>query len=131
MLRILLSCKRFRRRKGADPNAKQFFVFFSHAYLACITNISTQPLPRPISLPTQIPHNNENDVNRRTAARYLLSVPAMFVWGIGTSTIGLSALGWGDTASAAALAVATIVIPAMDSFFAGSDARRCWGRVSK
>eukprot|EP00904_Undaria_pinnatifida_P002684 jgi/Undpi1/12416/HiC_scaffold_5.g02088.m1 len=71
----------------------------------------------------------KNATARQTPARYLLSVPAMFFWGIGTSTIGTASLGWGDTTSAAALAVATIVIPAVDSFFAGSGARRCWGRV--
>lgn len=47
---------------------------------------------------------------------FLLGAPALFAWGIGTSDIGLT-FGWGPSRSAAALAVATIVIPATDAFF--------------
>lgn len=41
----------------------------------------------------------------------------MFVWGAGTSTVGEDSLDWGETVSATALAVGTIVIPAIDAFF--------------
>lgn len=46
----------------------------------------------------------------------LLGFPALFFWGIGTSDIGLT-FGWGPSRSAAALAVATIIVPATDAFF--------------
>lgn len=48
----------------------------------------------------------------------LLSAPAIFFWGIATSDIGEDGLHWTRSTSAAALAVATIVIPALDGFFA-------------
>lgn len=55
----------------------------------------------------------------------------MLFWGIGTSKIGAFSFGWEDTGSAAALAVATIIIPAIDSFMSGKGAREFWGTVSK
>ncbi|CAM9344227.1 unnamed protein product [Ectocarpus sp. 12 AP-2014] len=55
---------------------------------------------------------------RRSLVSLFLSAPAMFFWGLGTSTVGMTrGMGWDDSASAAALAVATIVIPAVDAFF--------------
>lgn len=45
-----------------------------------------------------------------------LAAPALFFWGVGTSSIGEYSLNWDDTASATALAVATIIIPAIDAF---------------
>eukprot|EP00903_Cladosiphon_okamuranus_P019556 g17986.t1 len=46
----------------------------------------------------------------------LLGAPAMFFWGVGTSTVG-SRLGWSSSLSATSMAAATLVIPAIDSFF--------------
>lgn len=67
---------------------------------------------------------------RTTLARYFLSIPAMFFWGVGTSSIGQNSFKWGETAAAAALAVASIVIPAIDSFFSGPGVQILWGIVS-
>ncbi|CAM9955675.1 unnamed protein product [Scytosiphon promiscuus] len=56
-------------------------------------------------------------LERRTSkVSFLLGAPALFFWGIGTSDIGLT-FEWSATRSAAALAVATIIIPAIDAFF--------------
>ncbi|CAN0119966.1 unnamed protein product [Ectocarpus sp. 6 AP-2014] len=60
---------------------------------------------------------------RRTAAMYFLAIPAMFFWGVGTSKIAPNSFNWAESASAAALAVATIVIPALDTYFSGRGAR--------
>ncbi|CAM9237710.1 unnamed protein product [Ectocarpus fasciculatus] len=60
---------------------------------------------------------------RRTAAKYFLAIPAMFFWGVGTSKIAPNSFNWAESASAAALAVATIVIPALDTYFSGRGAR--------
>lgn len=60
---------------------------------------------------------------RVTLVKHLLASPAMFFWGLGTSSIATISFGWADTASAAILGVATIVIPAIDSFFSGPAAR--------
>lgn len=48
---------------------------------------------------------------------FLLGAPALFFWGVGTSgeSIG-GAIGWNEFLSASLLAVATIVIPAVDAF---------------
>ncbi|CAN0213218.1 unnamed protein product [Ectocarpus sp. 12 AP-2014] len=59
---------------------------------------------------------NPAAVPRKSAVSLLLGCPALFFWGIGTSDIGLT-FGWGPSRSAAALAVATIVVPATDAFF--------------
>lgn len=53
----------------------------------------------------------------------IFSRPATFFWGVGTSSIGPISFDWADSVSAAALGVATIVIPALDSFFSGRGAR--------
>ncbi|CAN0202160.1 unnamed protein product, partial [Ectocarpus sp. 12 AP-2014] len=47
----------------------------------------------------------------------LLGAPAMFFWGVGTSTVGQTALGWSSSLSATSMAAATLAIPAVDSFF--------------
>ncbi|CAM9387717.1 unnamed protein product [Ascophyllum nodosum] len=65
----------------------------------------------------------KNTSARRTSARHFLAIPATFFWGTGTSKIGTYSLNWANSVSAAALAVATIVIPALDSFFSGRGAR--------
>lgn len=67
---------------------------------------------------------------RRTAMTYLLLAPAMFFWGVGTSAIGMESFGWGDRKGAVALAVASIVIPALDSVFASSSTRLRVDKVS-
>lgn len=67
---------------------------------------------------------------RVTFMKHILSTPAMFFWGIGTSTLGYSSMGWTSTASAAALGVATIIIPGLDSFFSGRAGRSVWTWVS-
>ncbi|CAN0111989.1 unnamed protein product, partial [Ectocarpus fasciculatus] len=54
---------------------------------------------------------------RRSMMSLLLSAPAMFFWGLGTSTVAQGGMGWSESSSAAALAVATIVIPSIDAFF--------------
>ncbi|CAM9724063.1 unnamed protein product [Ectocarpus fasciculatus] len=59
---------------------------------------------------------NPAAVPRRSVVSLLLGCPALFFWGIGTSDIGLT-FGWGPSRSAAALAVATIIVPATDAFF--------------
>ncbi|CAM9530471.1 unnamed protein product, partial [Sphacelaria rigidula] len=58
----------------------------------------------------------------KTTMAILLSAPALFFWGIGTSDAGKITLGWDQSLSAAALAVATIVIPGVDAFFASQTA---------
>lgn len=60
---------------------------------------------------------------RVTIMKHLLASPAMLFWGLGTSAIANISFGWADTASAAVLGVATIVLPAIDSFFSGPAAR--------
>ncbi|CBJ30072.1 Kinase, NEK [Ectocarpus siliculosus] len=62
----------------------------------------------------------------------LLGAPAMFFWGVGTSTVGQTALGWSSSLSATSMAAATLAIPAVDSFFnsrkasaIGDKARLC------
>ena len=47
---------------------------------------------------------------------YCLSAPAMFVWGVGTSSIFEDGFDWPESRAAAVLAVGTIVIPAVDGF---------------
>lgn len=59
----------------------------------------------------------------------LLAAPAMFFWGVGTSEIGETSLDWAATTSAPALAVATIVIPALDSFFASDSVEQWYDKV--
>ncbi|CAM9545376.1 unnamed protein product [Pylaiella littoralis] len=65
----------------------------------------------------------KNTRARQTAAKHFLTIPAMFFWGLGTSKIASTSFGWAETAAAAALAVATIVIPALDTYFSGRGAR--------
>lgn len=57
--------------------------------------------------------------------------PSNVFWGAGTSSIGVNSFKWAESASAAALAVATIVIPTVDSFFSGRGARTVWDSVSE
>eukprot|EP00904_Undaria_pinnatifida_P002482 jgi/Undpi1/12234/HiC_scaffold_5.g01910.m1 len=57
----------------------------------------------------------ERPVSSKSLGSLLLGFPAMFFWGIGTSDIG-GTFGWEPALSAAALAVATICIPAVDAF---------------
>eukprot|EP00903_Cladosiphon_okamuranus_P016949 g15624.t1 len=64
---------------------------------------------------------------RVTAAKYALAGPAMFFWGISTSNIGQASFNMSETVSAA---VATIIIPALDSFFASGGARQTFSKVS-
>lgn len=54
----------------------------------------------------------------------------MFFWGVGTSSIGSQSFDWAETGSAASLAVAIIVIPALDSFFSSSGVREAVDAVS-
>lgn len=67
---------------------------------------------------------------RHTKMTLLLSAPAIFFWGIGTSDIGQDALGWSNSGSAAALAVATIVIPGLDAFCANQIVEQWLDKVS-
>ncbi|CAM9613662.1 unnamed protein product [Scytosiphon promiscuus] len=69
------------------------------------------------------PDTKNTRASRQTASKHILALPAMFFWGIGTSKIASNSFGWDETASAAALAVATIVIPALDTYFSGRGAR--------
>lgn len=48
---------------------------------------------------------------------FLLTAPALFFWGLGTSNVAQQSFQWSDPSSSAAMAVATIVIPALDAFF--------------
>lgn len=59
----------------------------------------------------------------------MLSAPAMFFWGVGTSDIGQRTLQWSETSSAAALAVATIVIPGLDGFFGSNSVEQWYDKV--
>lgn len=60
-----------------------------------------------------------------------LGAPAMFFWGVGTSTIGqTSPLGWSPSLSATMMAAATICIPAIDSFLYSSSAVTWCDKVS-
>lgn len=59
----------------------------------------------------------------------MLSAPAMFFWGVGTSDIGQSSLQWSETSSAAALAVATIIIPGLDGFFGSHSVEQWYDKV--
>lgn len=60
----------------------------------------------------------------------LLAAPALFFWGVGTSAVGQESFGWSDSSSSAALAVATIVIPALDAFFASRQIGRYYDKAS-
>eukprot|EP00752_Nemacystus_decipiens_P009953 g8876.t1 len=71
----------------------------------------------------------QNTRARGTTAKHLLASPAMFFWGISTSNIGQVSFNMSETVSAAALAVATIIIPALDSFFSGGGARQTFSTV--
>lgn len=65
-------------------------------------------------------------------ASLFLSAPAMFFWGLGTSNVGDTAgMGWGESATAAALAVATIVIPAVDAFFSSRRVEQWYDKVRR
>lgn len=59
----------------------------------------------------------------------LLSAPAIFFWGVATSDIGEDSLDWSKSSSAAALAVATIVIPGLDAFFANRRVEQWFDKV--
>lgn len=52
--------------------------------------------------------------------------------GLGTSSVGQDGdgLGWSESSSAAALAVATIVIPGIDAFFASKKVEQWYDKVS-
>lgn len=67
---------------------------------------------------------------RHTRMTLLLSAPAIFFWGIGTSDIGQDTLGWSSSGSAAALAVATLVIPALDAFCANQKVEQWVDKVN-
>ncbi|CAM9916475.1 unnamed protein product [Pylaiella littoralis] len=68
---------------------------------------------------------------RPSAMTLLLSAPAMFFWGLGTSTVGdTSSLGWKEPTTSTALAVATIVIPAVDAFFASRRVEQWYDKWS-
>eukprot|EP00903_Cladosiphon_okamuranus_P016953 g15628.t1 len=67
--------------------------------------------------------DTKNTRARETAAKYILAIPAMFFWGLGTSKIAENTFEWPETASAAALAVASIVIPAIDTYCSGRGLR--------
>ncbi|CAM9400743.1 unnamed protein product, partial [Laminaria digitata] len=67
---------------------------------------------------------------RHSKMTNLLAAPAIFFWGVGTSDIGLHTLGWSKTSSAAALAVATIVIPGLDAFFANQRVEQWFDKVT-
>lgn len=54
----------------------------------------------------------------------------MFFWGVGTSDIGPTSLGWSPTLSSTTLAVATIVIPAIDSFSHSKSLEEWYDKVS-
>eukprot|EP00752_Nemacystus_decipiens_P002733 g2552.t1 len=73
-----------------------------------------------------------SDEKRRSAMSLLLSAPAMFFWGLGTSDIAQdeNGLGWTSSSSAAALAVATIVIPGIDAFFASKKVEQWYDKWS-
>eukprot|EP00903_Cladosiphon_okamuranus_P012420 g11638.t1 len=75
------------------------------------------------------PSSNEK---RQSGMSLFLSAPAMFFWGLGTSTIAQhdDGLSWSPSTSAAALAVATIVIPGVDAFFASKKVEQWYDRWS-
>ena len=58
------------------------------------------------------------------------AAPAMWWWGIGTSRIAQDSFGWSDNLSAASLAVATIVIPALDQFLSSHMIENVYDVVS-
>lgn len=60
----------------------------------------------------------------------MLSTPAIFFWGIGTSDIGKVSVGVSETSSAAALAVASIVIPGLDASFANQRVEQWLDKVN-
>ncbi|CAM9891666.1 unnamed protein product [Ascophyllum nodosum] len=74
--------------------------------------------------------NSETNLPKKSTISFLLGAPAMFFWGIGTSDVGKQSLGWEATTSATALAVATICIPAVDSFFNSKRVVHWWERWS-
>ncbi|CAM9199768.1 unnamed protein product, partial [Hapterophycus canaliculatus] len=82
------------------------------------------------AMSTKIDPETKNTRARCTASKHVLALPAMFFWGVGTSKIASNSFGWDETASAAALAVATIVIPALDIYFSGRGARATISVVS-
>jgi len=55
----------------------------------------------------------------------------MWWWGLGTSNIAQEYFGWSETSSAASLAVATIVIPALDQFFGSHKMEKMYDVVGK
>lgn len=67
---------------------------------------------------------------RHSKMTLLLSAPAIFFWGIGTSDIGQDTLGWSKSAAGAALAVATIVIPGLDAFCANQRVEQWLDKVN-
>ena len=67
---------------------------------------------------------------RHSKMTLLLSAPAFFFWGVGTSDIGEDYWGWTHSSSAAALAVATIVIPGVDAFFANQRVEQQFDKVN-
>lgn len=59
----------------------------------------------------------------------ILATPAMFFWGIGTSDIAQDSFNWPLTSSAATLAVATLVIPGVDSFLGSYSVEKWYSKV--
>lgn len=82
-------------------------------------------------------HTNPRECTRYTDATSPprdrgAGAPAMFFWGVGTSTIGqTSPLGWSPSLSATMMAAATICIPAIDSFLYSSSAVTWCDKASK
>lgn len=61
----------------------------------------------------------------------LLAAPAMFFWGVGTSEIGEEVFDWGHTLSATVLAIATIIIPALDAFLNSQSVEHWYDKVRR
>ncbi|CAM9643513.1 unnamed protein product [Pylaiella littoralis] len=91
--------------------ARQLLLLFVMFFIAPIAKVAAE---------STSPDSKHSGFAARCFNRFLLSVlvgaPAMFFRGVGTSTVGAS-FGWSESLSATSMAAATLVIPAVDSFF--------------
>lgn len=106
------------------------FVFFNWQPLDTDNNaLPPFPLPRPFRFPDAVSTRQPCHFCRRSIISLALAAPAMFFWGIGTSTIAEDTLSWTSTSTATALAVATIIIPGIDAFTHSKSLERWYDQV--
>ncbi|CAM9983897.1 unnamed protein product, partial [Scytosiphon promiscuus] len=88
---------------------RQLILLYIMCAIAPMMKLATSTVDPDSKHPGVAPRSNKLSV--------VLGAPAMFFWGVGTSTVGTTGLGWSSSLSATSMAAATLAIPAVDSFF--------------